>query len=169
MIGPVEAARPASTDDLATLVHLAGEARRELGPMRGGAVFLRREARRDDAAELEALLTDPEAAAWVGTIDDVPIGYAVARVVALHDGARLAVIDDLFVESEARGVGVGEALMDAVLAWAVERDCIGVDAVALPGNRETKNFFERFGLTARALVVHRSLGPIRPSPGAVDG
>jgi GNAT superfamily N-acetyltransferase len=159
-VTPVEAARSATPDDLPVLVHLAGEARRELGPMRGGSVFLRREARRDDEAELRALLGNPGAAAWIGTIDGVPVGYAVAGVVVLHDGERLAVIDDLFVEPEARGVGVGEALMDLVVGWAEESGCVGVDAIALPGNRDTKNFFERFGLTARAIVVHRNLrGP----------
>jgi GNAT superfamily N-acetyltransferase len=160
----VEAARPATPDDLAVLVHLAGVARHELGPMRGGSVFLRREARRDDVHELAALLTDPAAAAWIGTIDEVPVGYAVARVVTLHDDGRLAVIDDLFVEPEARGVGVGEALMDMVVTWAEAAGCVGVDAVALPGNRDAKNFFERFGLTARAIVVHRALGPPTAGP-----
>ena len=33
--------------------------------------------------------------------------------------------------------------------------------MALPGNRATKNFFERYGLTARALLVHRRLRPER--------
>jgi hypothetical protein len=47
--------------------------------------------------------------------------------------------------------------MEAVLAWAGERGCVGVDALALPGSRETKNFFESFGLVARAIVVHRDL------------
>jgi hypothetical protein len=35
--------------------------------------------------------------------------------------------------------------------------CVGIDALALPGNRQTKNFFESFGFTARAIVVHRRL------------
>lgn len=41
---------------------------------------------------------------------------------------------------------------------ATAAGCLGIDALALPGNRETKNFFEASGLTARAIVVHRSLG-----------
>ena len=48
--------------------------------------------------------------------------------------------------------------MDLLIAWCEEHRCTGIDAVALPGNRATKNFFERFGLTARALLVHRRLG-----------
>jgi hypothetical protein len=48
-------------------------------------------------------------------------------------------------------------MLDAVIAWCTERGCTGIDAHALPGNRDTKNFFETFGFTARLLVVHRSL------------
>ena len=33
------------------------------------------------------------------------------------------------------------------------------DAMALPGHRATKNFFEAHGFTARALVMHRRLDP----------
>ena len=68
-------------------------------------------------------------------------------------------LNGLYVDPGAREVGVGEAMMDLVLAWSEERGATGIDAVALPGDRATKNFFERFGLTARAIVVHRRLGP----------
>lgn len=53
-------------------------------------------------------------------------------------------------------------MMDQILAWCRVHDCIGVDALALPGHRDTKNFFESFGLVARAIVVHRSLEPAEP-------
>ena len=74
-----------------------------------------------------------------------------------RDGGVLGVLDDIYVEPEAREVGVGEALMDAVEAWCRGRGCIGIDSLALPGNRETKNFFETLRSVARAIVVHRSL------------
>ena len=34
-----------------------------------------------------------------------------------------------------------------------------VARVALPGDRETKNMYERFGVKARALIVSKSLNP----------
>ena len=46
------------------------------------------------------------------------------------------------------------------------RAAAGIDGFALPGDRETKNFFERFGLTARAILVHRSLLPQGEASGA---
>jgi GNAT superfamily N-acetyltransferase len=94
----------------------------------------------------------------VGEYDDVVVGYAALHVERLPDGSDLAVIDDIYVEPDAREVGVGDVVMRAVLDWCRARHCRGVDAVALPGNRAIKNFFERFGLTARAIVVHRPLG-----------
>ena len=93
-----------------------------------------------------------------GTVDDVVAGYAVARLEELRDGEVLGVLTDIFVEREARAVGVGEALVDCVTEWCEGHGCIGIDALALPGNRDTKNFFETFGFTARAIVVHRRLG-----------
>ena len=53
------------------------------------------------------------------------------------------------MEPEAREVGVGELLLDTVLRWAEARGCFGIDSIVLPGNRETKNFFETAGMVAR--------------------
>jgi L-amino acid N-acyltransferase YncA len=93
----------------------------------------------------------------VGTIDDVVLGFGVARVELLRSGARLGVVTDLFVETDARGVAVGEELVGALIAFCTERECIGIDALALPGHRATKNFFEQHHFTARMLVMHRRL------------
>ena len=37
---------------------------------------------------------------------------------------------------------------------STEHDCVGIDALVLPGHRAAKNFFEESGFTARALVMH---------------
>jgi GNAT superfamily N-acetyltransferase len=161
----MEAARPAGPADLARVVELAEEAITELIPTKGGAMWSRREARaRPVVQSLEAALDDPDHLVLVGTVDDAVIGYSVTHLETLRDGERLGVVDDIYVEPGARGVGVGEAMMDAVLEWCGDQGCIGVDSLALPGNRETKNFFESFGLVARAIVVHRSLRAAEPGP-----
>lgn len=156
----MESARPATTADLGRVAELAAAVIDELTPMRGGEIWARQAARSlpvDD--ELARALDDPDQLLVVGEVDDTVIGYAATRVERLRDGAQLAVLDDLYVEPDARGVGVGEAMMDLVVSWATERGCIGIDSVALPGNRATKNFFESFGLVARAIIVHRPLAP----------
>jgi GNAT superfamily N-acetyltransferase len=153
-----EAARTATRDDLPRLAELARAAIAELRSTKGGDMWARHDARVEPVEESLAIdLANGDAIVLAGTIDDTVIGYAVAVIETLADGAKLARLTDVYVEADARGIGVGEMLLDAVIAWANERKCVGIDSLALPGNRETKNFFESFGLVARAIVVHRPL------------
>jgi GNAT superfamily N-acetyltransferase len=54
-------------------------------------------------------------------------------------------------------VGVGSALMDAALDWCGQRECLDIDARALPGDRATKQRLEAAGFTARLLTLNRRL------------
>lgn len=153
-----EAARRASAADVPRLAELAATAIEELRGTKGGELWARREARQPPLdASLAADLENSDALVLAGTIDDAVVGYAVARLEPLGDGSLLAKVADLYAEPDAREVGIGEELLNAVVAWAQERGCVGIDSLVLPGNRETKNFFESFGLVARAIVVHRPL------------
>jgi ribosomal protein S18 acetylase RimI-like enzyme len=154
----IEAVRPATQADLADIAELARAAVAELSETKGGAVWARREGRVEPFDDsLRAEIDDPAVAILVGTIDDIVVGYAVASVEVLPDGGKLARLTDLYVDAEAREVGVGELLLDTVLSWAAEGGCFGIDSIVLPGNRETKNFFESAGMVARAIIVHRPL------------
>lgn len=149
--------RAATADDLDELVRLSGLARVHVEGERGGTTYLARESRPwPTERSLGADLSDPGRLVLVGTLGAVPFGYAVVSAEPVR-GGTLAVVGDLFVEPGARGVGLGRMLMDRAVEWARERRCVGIDAVALPGDRETKNFFEAFGLVTRLLTVHRRL------------
>lgn len=63
-----------------------------------------------------------------------------------------------YVDPPARGVGVGTALLRALVDWCGAQGCRDVEAVALPGDRATKQLYEAAGLKARLLVMHRHLG-----------
>ena len=154
----MEECRAARVDDVTRMAQLARMAIDELAPTRGGAVWKAREARSEPIeAGLERQLEEPDCRVVVGTIDGTVVGYAVTRIEHLGDGTHLGVVDDIFVETGARGVGVGESMIDDVIAWCREAGCIGIDAMALPGHRETKNFFEEAGFTARKLVMHHRM------------
>ena len=154
----MEGVRPAIDDDLARLAELARAAIAELTPMKGGVVWAAREARPEPVEEsLKASLADDDTRVVLGTIDDVAIGYASVHVEVLNDGSRLGVVDDIFVETDACEVGVGEAMMGDLVAWCEAQGCTGMDAMALPGHRSAKNFFEESGFTARKLVMHHRL------------
>lgn len=154
----MEGCRAATPDDLPTVVELAQALRAEIEPIRGGPLWARREALPPPLDDGYArLLADPDVCFLVGTIDDVVVGFAVGLTEHLHDGAPLGVIRDLYVEPEARSIGVGEELANHLVAFFAEQGCVGVDAWALPGHRMTKNFFEDQGFVSRGIVVHRRL------------
>jgi len=126
--------------------------------MRGGALWELRDARPEPLDEaFRDLLARPDACLLVGTIDAAVIGYAAVELETLRDGSLLGVITELFVDPEARGVGVGEAIATQLVAFCTGEGCVGIDAGALPGHRDTKNFFERSGFTARLLTMHKRL------------
>ena len=148
----------ATVADVPRLAELAARAVDELRPGRGGEVWARTQARRPPMeAGFTAQVASPVHRVLVGELDGAVLAYGVVRIDDLADGGRIGVVTDLYVEAEARGVGLGELLMGDLVAWCTEAGCIGVDSIALPGDRATKNFFESFGLVARAIIVHRAL------------
>lgn len=149
-------ARPFDTSDLGGVLDLLEQAHlHQLGQRDGemwatvNAVPVTEQRVRDRAAH---------GLVMVGTVLGVPVGVVVARHNEVS-GKRLALIEELYTAPEARRVGIGRRLIEAVEAWARETGCIGIESLALPGDRDTKNFFEAAGLIARAIVVHRSFEP----------
>lgn len=158
----MESCRPASPADVGEIVKLSRAMRAELGPMKGGPLLLEREARAEPLDDTyAALLERGDARLVVGCIDEIVVGFGAVEVETLGDGSRLGIVTDLFVDEGARSIGVGEAIVAALIEFCTEHECRGMDARALPGHRATKNFFEEHGFTARALVMHRAL---RASP-----
>ena len=154
----MEGSRPATVEDLPRIAEFAELARDELVPMKGGALWSAREAVAEPFGDAyAALIARDDASVVVGTVDETVIGFGVVTLERLRTGETLGIIGDLFVEPGARGIGVGEAMADDLVAFCETRGCTGIDALALPGHRTTKNFFEESGFTARALVMHRAL------------
>ncbi|MGH9039000.1 MAG: GNAT family N-acetyltransferase [Acidimicrobiia bacterium] len=150
-----EGVRPAVAADVPAILELAAAMRAELTPMRGGVLWSLREARPEplDAA-YKALVDRADARVVLGTIDDTPVGYGVGEVEVLQDGSLLGIVSELFVDPEARAIGVGEAMLGALVEFFAASGCRGVDSFALPGHRAAKNFFEESGFTARAIIMH---------------
>jgi GNAT superfamily N-acetyltransferase len=158
----MEGARLAQREDADRCAQLCREALAAIDTARGGALFARREIGLVAKAllrpgGLDRLLADARRRVLVGTVDDAVVGLAIGRIEAVGENS-IGALDACYVEPEARGVGVGRALVDQLVAWFVQRGCRGVDAPALPGDRDTKNFFEAAGFKARLITMHRALG-----------
>ena len=107
-------------------------------------------------------MNDDGARVFIGEIDSYPLGFIYGRSEPLltHEaGVRVAVIRLVFVEEEARGVGVGEIMRDAFMEEFRGLDHHLFDAHVLPGHRLVKNFFEAGGFSARSIVMHHSDRP----------
>lgn len=127
--------------------------------MRGGALWILRSAGEEPVREmLVRHLGDDDRCVALGTIDGAAIGYGLLHAEVLGGSRSLGIVDELYVEPEARGVGVGQLILDHLVEWCRLHGCSEVEATVLPGDRGAKNLFERSGLVARAITVHRTLG-----------
>jgi ribosomal protein S18 acetylase RimI-like enzyme len=110
---------------------------------------------------LSSLLTDPDAALYLGEIDGYPFGFLLARsepLLAQAGGERIGSIRLIFTDPEAREVGIGEAIIEQFLDEFRAAGHRRFDAHVPPGHREAKNFFESNGFAARRIVMHRPEG-----------
>ena len=105
----------------------------------------------------EGILASGDPLLWVGSLDDVVVGFLWATIDPLlpqAGGRRVGTIRLIYVEPDARGVGVGEAMMRAAMGELRGRGLRLFDAKVSPGHRAAKNFFESHGFSARLIVMH---------------
>jgi GNAT superfamily N-acetyltransferase len=141
--------RIAEADDVVQLAFLEDEARTALVGQRGGDRWLEEHPLIGDSwlGRLES------GTVFVAHIGEVLVGYAV--IVA--GGLGILRVDQVFVTPGARGLGFGDELLAAGLAHARARGARAFEGEALPGDRETKNLYERAGITARLITVSTQL------------
>lgn len=151
-------ARVARPDDLEDIVRLDHGLRATLSALRGGDVYLLRNHRPSPTeGSYAADIENPDKLVVVGCVKSYPAGFGVVGLTRLAQGYVLAEVTELFVEAELRGVGLGAAMMDLLIGWARDNGADGIDSQAMPGDRDTKNFFEGNGMVTRALYVHMDL------------
>lgn len=117
----------------------------------------------DAVAATEAMLTDtlfgarPAAEAIVAEMDGEVVGTALFFTnYSTWSGRTGIYLEDLYVRPEARGTGLGRALLAHLARLAVERGCPRVEWSVLDWNEPAKAFYA--GLGARMMdewTVHR--------------
>lgn len=104
-------------------------------------------------------LVDESTIVYLGMIDDVPFGFLVARIEGLlpqAKGEQIGSIRLVFVEFDAREVGIGETMRDRAMSDMRQQGITRFDAHVLPGHRLVKNFFESGGFAARSIIMHHA-------------
>lgn len=135
--------------ELEQLRILEVEARAALVDQRGGLRWL------DENAAVDDRWADVcrDSIVWLAHIDEVVVGYIVGDV----GDDRIARVLDVWVTPGAREVGFGDELLRAVIADARRSDATTIEGFSLPGDRATKNLYERAGIVARLITTSRPL------------
>ena len=139
MIDPV--VREFTAADEPAVYELADIARESIREARGGARWI----------ETHPLpeWTNPEVSVLVADLDGLVVGYLVGRL----SSGDVLMVDEVFVLEEARELGFGDALVEEIQRIGRQRGAQRMEAEALPGDRDTKNLWERAGITARLITV----------------
>jgi GNAT superfamily N-acetyltransferase len=144
-----EVIRPAEISDADQLAELEVAARHHLIDQRGGAALLAEQ---------------PAVGDWMPAIEDHARWIAVAELDGFVVGylelaltGDLAFVRQVYVQPEARELGFGDGLIEAARQEALRHGCGALEGFALPGDRETKNLYERAGITARKIIVSTRL------------
>ena len=88
----------------------------------------------------------PYAETLIAEDDGAPVGFALF----FHNFSTFLAqpgiyLEDLFVLPDARGKGVGRALLERLAQIAVERDCGRLEWAVLDWNRDAISFYESLG------------------------
>lgn len=150
MIDPiVRIADPSDADDVDQLIILELEARSALLDQRGGERWLAEHPEIADGWEERCRSSD----VLVAVIDAVVVGYLISTV----DPDAVIRVDQVWVTPEARELGFGDELLATAIATGRSRGGRAVEGQALPGDRHTKNLYERAGIVARLITTFRWL------------
>ena len=153
----LESARIAEQNDRIIFQSLFDASREEIADHKGADLWEKTRALNGTSSEVfEKVFEHEDFICILGTYDDYPFGFLIAQWVTIYDQRSLD-IREVFVDSEMRSVGIGEAMMSSLFDQANKSNTFSIVARALPGDRELKNFFERFKLTARIIEVERKL------------
>lgn len=91
----------------------------------------------------------PYAEVLIGEIGGVPQGFALFfHNFSTFEGKPGIYLEDLFVRPEARGSGLGKALLKRLAALAVERDCARLEWSVLDWNEPAIRFYKSLGAKA---------------------
>lgn len=115
-----------------------------------------------DDEQLDELLSQPATYLFVyegvptGAEDDSPriLGMLTLATFIIPTGKR-AWIEDVVVDSAARGQGAGQALVEAAIAHAKKIGAKSVDLTSRPSREAANRLYVRSGFTARQTNIYR--------------
>lgn len=144
--------RKALPTDVGSMKALEDSAFESLNNFRGLPQFLEMSPRIGN--EWIDIVGDTKYRLLVGVSDATIHGYLLVEV---FDTLHKALIKQVFVDRTARQLGLGALLLEHCEQLVRELGCTVLEGLALPGDRDTKNLFERASMSAQLLIVGKNL------------
>jgi ribosomal protein S18 acetylase RimI-like enzyme len=104
--------------------------------------------------QLESIVASDFSHILLAKVDDVIVGSLTLVIFHIPTGVR-AWIEDVVVDADARGKGVGEALNKFALAEAKRQGVTTVDLTSRPSREAANRLYQRIGFKARDTNVYR--------------
>jgi len=104
--------------------------------------------------ELAEIIAAPSTVLFIARLDEHIVGTLTLATFRIPTGVR-AWMEDVVVDSAARGHGVGEALNQAAILEAHHRGAITVDLTSRPSREAANRLYQRIGFVARDTNVYR--------------
>ena len=104
--------------------------------------------------QLEAIVSSCASTLLIARFEDRIVGSLTLVTFPIPTGIR-AWIEDVVVDSDARGKGIGEALNVFALAEAKRQGAITVDLTSRPSRKAANRLYQRLGFKARETNVYR--------------
>ena len=104
--------------------------------------------------ELQEIVSSDSSVLFVARVDGKIVGSLTLATFRIPTGLR-AWIEDVVVDSSARGHGVGEALNQAALVEARARGAVTVDLTSRPSREAANRLYQKLGFVQRETNVYR--------------
>lgn len=144
--------RQALLTDVGSLIALEDSAFESLNNFRGLSQFLEMSPRIGD--EWTDIVDDAKYRLLVGVSDTTIHGYLLVEI---FDALHKALIKQVFVDRSTRQLGLGALLIEHCEQLVRKSGCTVLEGLALPGDRDMKNLFERASMSAQLLIVGKNL------------
>lgn len=143
--------RTAVESDVGELHAIELAARAPLADQRGGRRWLQTHPEIGD--RWREVIASTESVVLIADLDTVVVGF----LLLMFEADQTARIETVYVVPDARECGFGDALLEKALDAARKYGSARLEGEALPGDRATKNLYERAGITARLITLSTPL------------
>lgn len=105
-------------------------------------------------ADLNAIISSEASVLFIARVNGKIAGALTLATFRIPTGLR-AWIEDVVVDADARGHGVGEALNMAAIAEARSRGAITVELTSRPSREAANRLYQRIGFVQRETNIYR--------------